>query len=292
MSEQLVDNTSEHSTCQKCGKKTPNLSQLDSGLKLSLTKTGHETVPSLVCGGCLKELKSSASLGTQKQAKEEIKAEQKSKIWTSRLDLVRHGRSFLQRKEYAASAVCYEKYIKVLSIVMEKGKMDLDPKLFNDNPKEITIISSVLWDLMLIYDSHPKFVSKQKESAALLAKFLRYSPVYNSIVRKAELEAKRAKNPQTFKDFLKLCDVQATRCFIANSAFETRTHPTVKTLCFFRDQILKKSALGRKLVYIYYTHSPILAVALDASPRLKSMLRPVLRGVAILLKLFFRLPDA
>lgn len=281
---------SELMTCQNCGASDPNLSPIESGLKLALTKTGHPNIPALVCSSCLKQLRKSASHGAQLQAKEDAKVEQKSKVWKARLELVRHGRSFLGRKEFADAAVCYEKYLKVISIVMEKPKNELDPKLFNDNPKEITIISSVLWDLVLIYDSHAKFNSKQREAIEMLAKFLRFSPVYNSIIRKAELEARRAKNPQNFKYFLKLCDVQASRCFIANSAFETRTHPTVITLCHFRDRILKQSKWGRGFVCWYYKHSPVLAAFLDTQPRLKRPIRPILRGVAIVLKCIFNLP--
>lgn len=282
---------SELTTCQKCGKNDPNLTKVDSGLRLTLTKLTSTEVPDLVCSGCLKSLKKSASHGAQLQAKEEAKVEQKSDLWKSRLGLVRQGRMFLKSESYAEAAVCYEKYLKVVSIVSEKeSKKELDPKLFNENPKELTILSSVLWDLMLIYDSHPKFNSKQMEAAELLAKFLRFSPIYTSVIRKAEIQFSKAKNPPAFKHLLKLCDVQASRCFIANSAFETRTHPTVILLCQFRDNILRQTPLGRHFIAWYYRHSPLWAVFLDQHPRLKSPMRFVLQRVGMLVKNIFNLP--
>ena len=144
---------------------------------------------------------------------------------------------------------------------------------------------------MLIYDSHPKYQSRQLDSSVLLAKFLRFSPVYNGIIRKAELETRKAKNPQAFRNLLKLCDVQTARCFIANSAFGNRNHPTVLTLCLFRDQILKSSPLGRKWIAIYYKRSPRISRHLDSRPLIKRMARSVLRGVAFVLKFIFNLPE-
>lgn len=279
-------------TCQNCGKNDPNLSSIDTGLKLAMNEAGRTDIPDLVCTPCFKELKKSASQGAQLKAKEVAKNKNRSEAWKMRLDMVKTGRSCLQRQEFAEAILAYEKYLTVLGIVVQKSRSELDPKLFHDNPKEITIIASVLWDLMLLYDSHMKFSMKQMETAELLSRFLRFSPVYNSIIRKAEIEVRRGKNPNAYKHLLKLCDVQASRCFIANSAFETRTDPNVIILCHFRDRILRNNLWGRRFICWYYRHSPLLAARLDTLPRLKKPIRPVLRGVARLLQLIFRLPEA
>ena len=292
MSEEASAEMKKLTTCQKCGKNDPNLNHVESGLKLSLAKMGDTNVPQNVCTPCLKELRKSASLGAQLQAKEEALQKKKGDLWKNRILLVKQGRKFLQRAEYAEAAVSYEKYLKIVEVVYNKSRKELDPKLFNDSPKEITIIASVLWDLMLIYDSHIKFKLKQTETAEILANFLRFTPIYNTVVRKAEKEIKKAKNPQAFRHLLKLCDAKASRCFIANAAFETRTDPTVKTLCLYRDQVLKKSPKGRILVAFYYRHSPVIAAFLDQYPKLKVLVRPVLRGVARVIKGIFPLPDS
>ena len=287
MSEETASEYNELTTCQNCGASDPNLTKVESGLKLSLAQGGRTDIPQSVCAKCLKELRNSASQGAQLHAKQEAKQKQTHQLWTGRTELVRQGRRFLQRGEYAEAAVTYEKYLKIISIVVKKNRADLDPKQFNEHPKEITIISSVLWDLMLIYDSHAKFFSKQKETAELLSKFLRFSPVYNGIIRKAEREIRKAKNPPAFHHLLKLCDVHASRCFIANATFGSRMDPTVVTLCWFRDEVLKKFPLGRSFVAFYYRHSPSAAMLIKQHPQIKGVARPVLRGVAIVIKTIF-----
>lgn len=289
MSEQNTD-VAKLTTCQKCGANDPNLTPIESGLRLALSKSGVTEIPQHVCSPCLKELRKSASQGAQLQAKQEAKSKQKGDLWRNRTQFVRQGRLFLNRAEYAEAAVAYEKYLKVVQVVTQKDRKDLDPKQFNEHPKEITIIASVLWDLMLIYDSHLKFLSRQQETAEILARFLRFSPVYNSIIRKAEKEVRKARNPAAFKLLLRLCDVQSARCFIANATFETRTDPTVVSLCLFRDQILKNSPTGRFLVATYYKISPAIARKVQTSPTLRAFLRPVLRRVAIMLSRIFNLP--
>ncbi len=277
-------------TCQNCGKEDPNLTAVDAGLRLSLQKSGQEGVPNFVCATCMKSLKKSASLGAQELAKQELKASEASALWKTRLGLVKQGHRLLQIGDYSQAAQAYEKYLKVLQIVVKApSRKTLDPKHFNDHPKEITIICSVLWDLLLIYDSNPKFYPKQMESLEILSRFVRFSPVYNTIIRKAEKEARKAKNPQAFKTFLKLCDAHASRCFIANEAFGSRVDPTVVTLCEFRDQVLKKSSLGRSWVAFYYKNSPRWAAVLRQYPMAGRCLRPLLTALASLIKKFFHL---
>ena len=281
----------ELTTCQSCGKQDPNLVRLDSGLKLTLQKAGAESIPESVCKVCLKVLKSSASLGAQQLAAKELKDNQSGKLWKTRTSLVRQGHSSLKRSEYAEAAIFYEKYLKILQIVVKApDRKSLDPKQFNNHPKEVTIIASVLWDLMLIYDATPQFSGKQMETAEVLSRFLRFTPVYNAIIRKAEKEVRKAKNKQAFLHLLKLCDVQASRCFIANEAFGSRIDPTVMLLCQFRDEVLRDHFLGRKFIALYYRKSPKYAQMLRNHPQLKVLVRTLLRGVGILVRGVFNLP--
>jgi hypothetical protein len=291
MSEQASDEVKKLTTCPACGKKDPNLVTVDSGLRLTMQKAGRGDIPDSVCSSCLKNLRRSASHGAQQLAAQELKANQAGQLWKTRTSLVKQGHMLLKNGDYSQAAVCYEKYLKILCIVIKvEDRKQLDPKKFNEHPKEITIICSVLWDLMLIYDANLKFNSRQIETAEILAKFLRFSPIYNAIIRKAEKEVRKSKNPQAFRLLLKLCDAQASRCFIANEAFGSRVDPTVMNLCLFRDQILRQSPRGRDLIAFYYRHSPKAAALLRKRPWLKSLIRPVLRAVAIVLVAIFRLP--
>ncbi len=291
MSEETSSEINELTTCQKCGATDPNLTRLDSGLRLTLQKSGADDIPSHVCHKCLKDMRRSATHGAQQLAHQELQANHAAKVWKTRTSLVKQGHLALRREDYSEAAVHYEKYLKVLTIVLKiQSRKELDPKQFNDHPKEITIISSVLWDLMLIYDASPQFAPKQMETAEVLARFLRFSPVYNTIIRKAEKEVRKSKNPSAYRLLLKLCDAQASRCFIANEAFGSRIDPTVQTLCQFRDEILKESAAGRRFVAFYYRKSPQWAQCLRKHNGLKAAIRPLLRGVAILVRVIFRLP--
>ncbi len=275
------DDVAALTTCQSCGIENPNLVRIDSGLRLSLQKSGVDELPNFVCSPCLKSLRKSASLGAQELAKKEIKAGHTGKLWKARISLVKQGHLLLQRGDYSEAAQCYEKYLKVLQLAVEKkSRAELDPSQFHDHPKEITIICSVLWDLMLIYDANLKFQNRQLEAAQLLAQFVRFSPVYNTIVRKAEKETHKAKNPMAFKTFLKLCDAHTSRCFIANETFGSRIDPTVILLCQFRDGVLKEHPMGRKFVAFYYKRSPAVAHLLRKWPFLKKPLRPLLRALA------------
>ena len=292
MSEQSARDLKSLTTCQRCGKNDPNLNKVDSALRLTLSKGGAASIPTNVCTPCLKEMRRSSSHGTQLQAKEESLQKQKEEMWRNRTSLVKKGRSFLKRVEYAEAAMAYEKYLKIVEVVSDQPRNKLDPKHFHTNPKEITIMCSVFWDLMLIYDSNAKFQKKHYEIAGLLARFLRYTPIYNTIIRKAEKEIRKAKNPGAYKELLRLCDADSGRCFVANAAFETRLDPTVQILCQFRDQNLKTSRIGRFLVCYYYLHSPRLATSLNNHPMLKGPTRLLLRGVAFGIKRIFPLQSS
>ncbi len=278
-------------TCPSCGNSAPSLLTIDSGLKLTLAKSGKGDAFDAVCSGCLSQMRSSASLGAQIVASKEATFRKKTELWNSRLGLVKQGRLCLARGDFAEAAVSYEKYLKTVSDVTNTRREDLNPNLFSKTPKEVTVIASVLWDLMMAYDAIVQYHVKQLECAELLAKFLRFSPIYKTVLRRADSESRRAKNPQAFKKLLQLCDTQASRCFIANSTFQSRAHPTVITLCLFRDRILRKGPLGRRMIALYYNRSPWVAEKIDNSPRSQRLLRPVLRGVAFVLKITFRLPQ-
>ncbi len=68
----------------------------------------------------------------------------------------------------------------------------------------------------------------------------------------------------------------ADACFIATASFGTLIHPCVKVLRNFRDVFLLKSALGRKLVDLYYTFSPPFADSIAGNELLRFIVRLLL----------------
>lgn len=271
--------------CPVCGAQTPNLTKVDSGMKLHLQEQGHPSVPDEVCSSCLKNFRKSISKGTQLRAKEEAKASLKQELWKNRISLIKQGKHFLSHNDLADAAISLEKYLKILEVVYGVDRSKFEPKLFHDRPKEITLLCSVFWDLMLIYDAHPKYKPKQEMMATKLADFLRFSPLYSNIIRKAEKEIRKANNPAAYKLLLKLCNVQASRCFIATASFYP-THPTVQELCLFRDNFLRTKIWGRHFIELYYFISPTLARVIDRSPLLRRYSRYMLLRITSLLRHF------
>ncbi|MCB0355791.1 MAG: hypothetical protein KDD40_02230, partial [Bdellovibrionales bacterium] len=65
-------------------------------------------------------------------------------------------------------------------------------------------------------------------------------------------------------------------CFIATAAYGSYLNSQVVKLKSFRDNVLKKTLLGRKFVDFYYTYSPRLAFYISQKPNLRKITRWVL----------------
>lgn len=95
-------------------------------------------------------------------------------MWKTRVTLVKQGRNAMARKSYSDAAINSEKYLRVLEVVFDK-KSASSPETFKDSArtKEITVVASVLWDLIRIYDMTPRYGDRQKKAAVKLVSFLR-----------------------------------------------------------------------------------------------------------------------
>lgn len=269
--------------CPYCGDNVPSLVPIEAGLKLRLGKEAQvEQVPDSVCDGCMKILAKMISKGAALRGEQQAKEQNRLMLWRNRVQLVKQAKQYLSQKNFSDAAVAYEKYLRVLEIVYEKQAGDLGPELFKNQARaqEMTVIASVYWDLMRIYDTHPTYRDRQYKAAQKLADFVRFTPIYPHIIRKAESQKRQAKNPDAFSKFLKLSNSSRPRCFIATSAFENPSHPVIVDLCRFRDRYLKTYPAGRALVRLYYKHSPGIALMLDAHPRLKPYVRALLKHIA------------
>jgi len=213
-------------------------------------------------------------------AQERAKEQHRLTLWKSRVQLIKKARMSMGQKLYSDAAVSYEKYLKILDIVFDVKKGErLKPELFKESARttELTVVASVYWDLLRIYDSNEKYSDRMSTAAKQLAVFIQFTPIYPDIIRKAESFAKTAKNPGIVKQFLKMADKERPRCFIATSAFENPQAPEVVELRWFRDQTLKKSDWGRSFILHYYKHSPRIACLLDKQSWLKPAVRAALR---------------
>lgn len=270
-------------TCPYCTDTVPILIRIDPGMKLRLQATGSvQQIPDSVCDGCHKMMAKMISKGAVLRAEAQAKEKNRLMLWKNRVSLVKQAKMCLSQKNFSDAAVAYEKYLRVLEIVYETKPGELSPDLFKSEKRaqEMTVIASVYWDLMRIYDLHPRYLDRQKKAAEKLAAFVRFTPIFPHVIRKAEAQTRSAKNPDVFKRFLRLSNASRPRCFIATAAFDGQRTSTVEALCRFRDRSLKKTRAGRRLVAMYYRISPGVADFLDRHPRLKPATRRLLTWFA------------
>ncbi|WP_413569082.1 CFI-box-CTERM domain-containing protein [Bdellovibrio sp. HCB117] len=268
--------------CPRCGIQVTELHPVDADLITKLQSIGESNLPPQVCAGCISDLRRTvaSSSGGVLMAQERAKEQHRLQLWKSRVMLIKKARLCMTQKLYSEAAMSYEKYLKILDIVFDIKKGErLKPEAFKDSARttELTVVASVYWDLMRIYDTHEKYADRMMNAAKQLAMFIQFTPIYPDIIRKAESFQKTARNPHIVKQFLKMSDKERPRCFIATAAFENSQAPEVMSLRAFRDFTLRRSAWGRKFIAIYYKFSPHIACLLDKQPRMKPAVRALLR---------------
>ncbi|KYG70754.1 CFI-box-CTERM domain-containing protein [Bdellovibrio bacteriovorus] len=268
--------------CPRCGIQVTELHPVDADLITKLQSIGEANLPPQVCAGCISDLRRTvaSSSGGILMAQERAKEQHRLQLWKSRVMLIKKARLCMTQKLYSEAAMSYEKYLKILDIVFDIKKGErLKPEAFKDSARttELTVVASVYWDLMRIYDTHEKYADRMTNAAKQLAMFIQFTPIYPDIIRKAESFQKTARNPHIVKQFLKMSDKERPRCFIATAAFENSQAPEVMSLRAFRDFTLRQSAWGRKFIAIYYKFSPHIACLLDKQPRMKPAVRALLR---------------
>lgn len=272
--------------CPRCG------SQVDSLISISTADTTKfGAAPEQVCANCstqmTSETRTEATSGGVLMAQEKAKEQHRLLLWKSRVNLIKKARSQMGARMYPEAAVSYEKYLKILELVFSLPKgTTLTPEHFKDTARtsELTVVSSVYWDLLRIYDSHPKYHERQQQAARQLALFVRFTPIFPDIIKRAENFVKSAKNPAVFRGFLKNSAELRPRCFIATAAFGDPWCSEVQHLRIFRDFVLSRFFLGRIFISFYYRVSPRIADFLEKHESLKSLTRFVLRRLIRILK--------
>lgn len=259
--------------CPRCSLQVTELHAMGAEFEAQIQVIG-ESVTGAICLACISDLRKvlSQSRGGVLMAQERAKEVYRLDLWKNRVSLIKKARDFMTGKNYTAAAVTYEKYIKVLEIVfnLKKGQT-LNPTLFKDSARtsEITVVASVYWDLIRIYDTNEKYSDRQLQAGKQLAMFIQYSPIYPDILKKAEAFAKSAKNPGNVKAFIKEATQQRPKCFIATSTYGDQFAPEVVYLRLFRDYFLNRHIAGRILVNAYYKLSPTIAATIETNICLK-----------------------
>lgn len=270
--------------CSYCGDTVQSLIPIEAGMRIGLQENARLTsIPNSVCAGCHAILAKMISMGALLRSQAQVKEQNRLNLWRNRVSLVRKAKDHLAKREYAESAIHFEKYLRALELVYDKKAGELSPDLFSTEARrqEMTVVASVYWDLVRIYDQSPKYKDRQTAAAVKLAEFARFTPIYGHIMRKAEGLTRTAKSPDVFKHFIKISSKTRPRCFIASAAFEGAHDPTVETLRVFRDRILRRNYFGRRFTRLYYRFSPPIASWIDRAPGfVRIALRFLLRKVA------------
>ncbi|MBC7371610.1 MAG: hypothetical protein H7326_08600 [Bdellovibrionaceae bacterium] len=273
--------------CPRCGVQVTELHPVPAEIIMKMQAAG-ESIPPQVCVGCITEIQRTiaSSSGGVLMAQERAKEQHRLSLWKNRVQLIKQARAFMNQKMYTEAAAAYEKYIKIMEIVFECKKGELKPELFKESARhtELTVVASVYWDLLRIYDMSDRYAERQANCARQLASFIRFTPIYPDIIRKAEAFQRSAKNPAVIKQFLKMSSESRPRCFIATSAFESVYAVEVQQLRFFRDEQLKSTYFGRVFIRYYYKFSPAIACTLDkhywAKPAFRATLRLLIKCVS------------
>ncbi len=267
-------------TCPRCQKSVDELTTIDQGIIDRIKETGGPAagIPKQVCINCFTELAGSIARGSVLLAREKAKEQRKAILWKTRVNLIKNARQCMNQKSYAQAAVQYEKYIRVLEMVFEVKPGELKPENFKDSARtqELTVVASAFWDLIRIYDTSDQYNQRQTLATMKLAQFLRFTPIYPDILRKAEAFQKTARNPPAIKQFIKMASQNKGRCFIASSVYDSPSSTEVFILQNWRDQKLLTSSWIYYLNFIYYIFSPAIAYFLDRAPIFKPFVRKLI----------------
>jgi hypothetical protein len=270
---------SEQISCPSCGTTVTTLRALGSALIKKLAEEGHTGVPPQVCQNCYQKYAGSVAQGAVLMAEHKAREEQKLLMWKSRVSLIKKARALMREKSFADSAIAYEKYLKILETVYECKTNEISPEHLKKTARtqELTVVASVYWDLMRIYDTSEKYTARMEIAAKKLAEFLPLTPLYPDVIKRAESFQKIAKKPGIVRNFLKSVTTKKSRCFIASSAFQSPLAPEVLLLQEWKEEALKPQLLGRVFISCYYALSPHIASFLDVTPFLKPFVRWSLR---------------
>ncbi len=280
---------SDKVACPRCGAQVSDLVKVEAGLRLRIQEVGIEGNPfSEVCNNCFNEYRNTVSQGAKLRAEVNAREHNKSIMWKNRIQMLKNGKQRMDLKAYSEAAVFYERYLKAVEVAMDIEPGKIHPDYFKQpgKGKEITVIASVLWDLMRVYDGNSRFKDRLNATRVKLLSFLPYTAAAKDIIKRARRFESQANEPQVFKQFIREGSkvINKGGCFIATASFDTPHAWQVQRFYRFRDEVLLSSQWGRVFVSIYYRLSPPLARWIENKKFFRSISRAILSLIALLLK--------
>lgn len=273
--------------CPICKAKNHQLFPVDSHLKSNLKKIGIKKIPPTICSSCYKNISKKIS-GNIANTSSTLTAQERNRalIWKNRTLILKKAQKLFDQKVYSRAADNFEKYLRIVEAANKKKKGELTPDVFSKSrrSRELTVVTSVYWSLLKIYDMNDKHEAQMMEAAKKFSEFLPYSYIYNEIIRKYKSLIKSAKHQKVFRDCFKSAKKSHKKCFIASSAFDSEIAPEVIDLRNFKKNQLELTQWGRTFIQFYYWFSPKVANYLDKNSYLKPIVRKTLKILIYLLK--------
>ncbi len=271
-------------TCPHCQMATNALTPVSSVLRQKI-KIAHSTMvlPNSLCANCMSEMNELAGQGSSVLINEKTKEDSRAKLWRSRVSLLKKARNLMNRKSYGEAIINYEKYLRLLETVFEVKEAGLKPELFKERlaTKELTIIASVYWDLLRVYDTNEKYRARMLTTAQKLIQFAPYTPIVIDLVKKADSYRGKARNPEIFKNLSRELMYKKNFCFIATCVFEQQNEwHYIEKFRLFRDRYLLKTPWGRSFISVYYRFSPSIVKIMEKFPLMKKPVRFILKALS------------
>jgi hypothetical protein len=196
--------------------------------------------------------------------------ERRKKLLNHRIDLARSGIAAYKKGAMVEAVRAFHQYLRIVEEIKDVIEGGLTPTHFDMKSElpEVLMISGIYWDLVKIYD-RTKSASSQREFFHFMEKYIAFSrgmpfqPVCAESLRKY-IQNEKPFHRTEFKNAYHILSI--SKCFIATSLVDVTQSATLPTLRKFRDQVLKKSKLGRQFVALYYRHAPPIAERVNLWP--------------------------
>lgn len=196
--------------------------------------------------------------------------EQRKELLRKRVEIAKEGLRLMQAGRVVEAIKHYQQYILILEFWKKCGRDGLTIDLFDRTKDlyEIVLLSGIYWDMAKLYD-RAKRADQKEELNLCLSKYVTFSkgmpfqPLSGESLRRY-LGSGRCRHRAEFKRTY--TTLTGERCFIATSLLDVTDPLTIVRLRNFRDGQLRRSPVGRLLIYFYYRHSRFLVPALDRAP--------------------------
>ncbi len=203
---------------------------------------------------------------------DEAKEKHRQGLYQKRLEISRDAFQKLKAGSYPEATEGFKTYIRILEDYFKVEEGGLDPSLFDikKDSSELLLISGTYWDLVKLLD-RTRSPAKLKELELYLRKFLLFSkkmPHQKISVDTLEkyLSTNQPFHRKQFEEVQKALG-GSSKCYVITAHLPQVGSKGLDRYREFRDGVLRKSRMGRRLVGFYYLYGPGAARWFEKRPR-------------------------